>query len=91
MERIRAEEGGGMAVKVGMASVDREGGLRMAKPDLGPLVGRPGRTPRRMPPLPAPALEKASALIVVSLLTAESKSGNSLCVSMGSGTTVDRN
>ena len=29
-----------MAVKVGMASVDKEGGLRMAKPDLGPLVGR---------------------------------------------------
>jgi len=78
MERIRAEEGGGMAVKVGMASVDKEGGLRMAKPDLGPLVGRPGRAPRRRPPPPALPLEKASALIVVSLFTAASKSGNSL-------------
>lgn len=84
MERMRAEEGGGMAVKVGIASVDREGGLRIAKPDLG-LLGRPGRAPRRMPPLPPPPTN-ASALIVVSLFTAASKSGDSLCESMGSGT-----
>lgn len=83
---MRAEEGGGMAVNVGMASVDRDGGLRIAKPALGPPVGRPGRAPRRMPP---PA-EDVSALMVVSLFTAESKSGNSLCVSMGSGTIADR-
>ena len=84
MERRSAEEGGGRAVKVGMARVDREGGLRMARLlDLGPFVGRPpGRAPRRMPP----PLEKASALIVVSWFTAASKSGDNLCESMGSGT-----
>ena len=60
---MRADDGAGMAAKVGMASVDKEIGLRMANPDLGPLVGRPGRAPRRMPALPPPLT--VSALIVV--------------------------
>jgi len=86
-EWMRADDGAGMAEKVGMANVDREGGLRMAKPDLGPLLGRPGRAPRRMPPLPPP-LKSVSALVVVSLFTAASKSGDNLQESMVSGTTA---
>jgi hypothetical protein len=37
-------------VKLGMAIVDKVGGLQIVKSDLGLLVGRPEQAPRHMPP-----------------------------------------
>jgi hypothetical protein len=67
IERMRTGEGGGIDLKEGMASVDRDGGFRSANPDLGPS---------RMPPPPPPICD--SALTVVSLFTAASNSDDNL-------------